>query len=85
MSRIRKSKLSVVLVLAAALLVLPLPWTEEDEAGAMTRCGTEFIYYSDASLTEVVGVFTWLPESCGCQFFSWGTFSPYKTVGDSYC
>jgi hypothetical protein len=72
--------LALVLGLAAALLP-GIAGTAE----ASTRCGTEFYYYSDASLTEVVGVRGWLPEECACQFYSWGVITPYKTVQDSYC
>jgi len=77
------------LILAAALLLVLLalstPLTYVEEVDAATRCGTEITYYADASLTEVVGVYGWLPMTCGCQSYSWGTFSPYRTVDDSFC
>lgn len=72
--------LAFLIALAAAFL----PGLDR-EAEAATRCGTEFYYYSDASYTEVVGVWLWLPEACGCQSYSWGTFTPYRTVQDSTC
>lgn len=72
--------LALVLGLAAALLPGAVGTAE-----AFTRCGTEFYYYSDASYTEVVGVYLWLPEECGCGFYHWGTITPYKTVQDSTC
>jgi hypothetical protein len=55
------------------------------EPAAADRCGTEFIYYSDASFTEVVGVRGWLPYECNCQFYSWGSITGFSEVVDSYC
>jgi len=31
------------------------------------------------------GAARWLPMTCGCQSYSWGTLSPYRTVDDSFC
>lgn len=72
--------LMLVLVALATVLVLATP-----EPAAADRCGTEFIYYSDATYTEVVGVRGWLPYSCNCQSYSWGSISIYREVTDSYC
>ena len=72
----------VIVFLVAAGFGASLPSAAE----AQTRCGTEFQYYSDASLTELVGVRGWLPyPSCGCQFYSWGVITVHKIVLDSYC
>ena len=79
----RKAVVALVLVFvvtAAVAALVPAP------AEAQTRCGTEFQYYSDASLTELVGIRGWLPyESCGCQFYTWGVITVHKVVLDSYC
>lgn len=72
----------VVLALAALATVLSLA---VPAPAAADRCGTEFIYYSDASLTEVVGIRGWLPYSCNCQYYYWGDTTPYKEVTDSWC
>ncbi len=83
-TRIRKwlrwTILGAVLATAASV---PMP-TQEAEA-AFTRCGTEIFYYSDASLTTIVGATIWLPEACGCAYFTWGTFSPHRVIQDSTC
>ena len=78
---------SKVLVFAAVFAVAALVGgalaPSPSEAG--TRCGTEFQYYSDATYTELVGVRGWLPEECGCQFYTWGSLSVYKLTEDSWC
>ena len=72
----------VIVFLVAAGFGASLPSAAE----AQTRCGTEFQYYSDATYTELVGIRGWLPyESCGCQSYGFGDFTPYKIVLDSYC
>jgi hypothetical protein len=80
--RIALTVLGLTFLLAFVFALLP---GAGGEAEASTRCGTEFYYYSDATYTEVVGVWGWLPTSCGCQSYSWGTITPYRTVQDSYC
>lgn len=74
--------LGLALVLGLAVALVP---GTAGTAEASTRCGTEFYYYSDATYTDVVGVYLWLPEECGCGFYSWGEITPYKTVQDSTC
>ena len=64
---------------AAALLVTP------GELEARTKCGTTFEYYSDATFTNLVGVRSWLPSSCGCDFSSWGSITIHRLTLDSSC
>lgn len=73
--------LALTLLVSAAVI---LPGTD-GEAQSFTRCGTEIHYYSDPELTVLVGVYGWLPTHCGCQSYSWGTISPYRTYEDSFC
>lgn len=77
-----KKALSVVLMLAALTAVLTLAAPTPASAD---RCGTEFIYYSDSTYTEVVGVRGWLPYNCNCQSYGWGSLSVYREVTDSWC
>lgn len=77
-----RNVVAVVLALMALATVLVLAFPKTASAD---RCGTEFIYYSDASFSEVVGVRGWLPYSCNCQFYSWGSLSTYSEVQDSWC
>lgn len=76
-----------LLVLAAAFLLAAIVGGAFAPAPteATTRCGTEFLYFSDASHTELVGVWGWLPMSCSCQSYQWGTFSAHRVVQDSWC
>lgn len=77
-----KKALSVSLLLAALTVALTLAVPAPASAD---RCGTEFYYYSDATYTEVVGVWGWLPYHCNCQSYMWGEITPYKEVRDSWC
>jgi hypothetical protein len=77
--RIRLAVLAIAVLAAIFAAYTPAP------SQAQTRCGTEFIYYSDDTFTEVVGVRGWLPDYCGCQFYSWGCITSYREVTDSYC
>ncbi|HET9225869.1 MAG TPA: hypothetical protein VFR31_04340 [Thermoanaerobaculia bacterium] len=77
-----KKVAAVVLTLTALATVLVLAFPETASAD---RCGTEFLYFSDASYSEVVGIRGWLPYSCNCQFYTWGEITIYKVVQDSWC
>lgn len=88
MDRLRSRRtLAVVhaVLITLALLVFATPFASEEATAATTRCGTEIVFYSDASHTQVVGVWGWLPEKCNCQSYQWGTLSAYREYLDSYC
>ena len=74
-----------LLLLASLVLSVAAVVSLSEPAEAQTRCGTEFYYYSDPGMTDLVGVFLWTPWSCGCTFHSWGTFGPYREVRDGFC
>ncbi len=77
---------SVALVLTfaavAAAAAFLVPQTTDAQQG---RCGLEFIYYSDASHTDVVGYRAYEPPECGCTLYSWGTISVHKEIFDFFC
>lgn len=76
-----KSKLKKAgLVLALATLAVVLGFADPEPVAAV-NCGTETVYYSDASFTVVVGVQGWRWPKCGCGFYSFGTTSPYSVTG----
>ncbi|HEV2855193.1 MAG TPA: hypothetical protein VHC97_20535 [Thermoanaerobaculia bacterium] len=52
--------------------------------GQTTRCGTE-IHYWDSTFTDNIGMRAWLPSSCGCTFYGWGSTSSYRTFENSVC
>ena len=87
MSRLRRLSINprvvkaalVVFVLATAVVISLATPAYAD------RCGTEFLYFSDGTFQEVVGIRGWLPYNCACQFYTWGTITIYKIVQDSYC
>lgn len=55
-------------------------------AEAMTRCGTEHLYYADPAKTQLIGSQIWQPYTCGCRLVEWGSISFYRTVNDyPYC
>lgn len=67
-------------VTAVALVMLsPLP------SSALGKCGLEFHYYSDPGLTNPIGMRGYLPESCGCGSYGWGSTSAYRETYDSTC
>jgi hypothetical protein len=83
MSKLKKSRLSirmVSLVLALATLAVVLGFAVPEPVAAV-NCGTETIYYSDASHTTTVGVQGWRWPKCGCGFYSIGSTSPYSVTG----
>ena len=83
MSKLKKSGLStrmVSLVLALATLAVVLGFAVPEPVAAV-NCGTETIYYSDASHTTHVGVQGWRWPKCGCGFYSIGSTSPYSMTG----
>jgi hypothetical protein len=76
-----KSKLKKAgLVLALATLAVVLGFADPEPVAAI-NCGTETVYYSDASFTVVVGVEGRRWPKCGCGFYSFGTTSPYSVTG----
>jgi hypothetical protein len=73
-------------VVLAALLVLALTGVfAAGSPAAAERCGTEIYYFSDASHTTDVGLRGWLPSSCGCASYGWGSISLYREIYDSVC
>jgi len=83
MSKLKKSGLSVrmvALVLALATLAVVLGFAVPEPVAAV-NCGTETIFYSDASHTTQVGLQGWRWPKCGCGFYSIGSTSPYSVTG----
>jgi hypothetical protein len=83
MSKLKKAGLSVrviSLVLALASLALVLGFAGPEPVAAL-NCGTETVYYSDASFTVQVGLRGWHWARCGCQPYGWGVTSPYSQSG----
>jgi hypothetical protein len=83
MSNLKKSGLSirlVSLVLALATLAVVLGFAVPEPVEAV-NCGTETVYFSDASHTTTVGVQGWRWAKCGCGFYSIGSTSPYSLTG----
>jgi hypothetical protein len=75
-----------LLLLLAALAVTAVALAPAPAALAVTeRCGHEIDYYSDATYTHLVGMQTWLPTTCACQYFHSGTFSRFSKVILSVC
>ena len=87
MSRLRKiftGRVRLAVLVIAALATTFAAYTPAPSQ-AQTRCGTEFDYYSDETFTDLVGVRGWLPDSCGCQSYSWGSTTVFRIVTDSFC
>jgi hypothetical protein len=83
MSKLKKAGLSVRViwsVLALVSLAVVLGFAAPRPAAAL-NCGTETVYYSDASHTTTVGVQGWRWPKCGCGFYSLGSTSPYSVTG----
>ena len=83
MSKLKKAGLRVrviSLVLMLATLAVVLGFADPEPVAAV-NCGTETVYYSDASFTTIVGVQGWRWPKCGCQFYSFGSTSPYSVTG----
>lgn len=69
----------IMVVLAlAALLALPV----DSEA---VGCGAGWLYYSDASHTDLIGERYHYPEECGCDFVGWGQTSAYRDFASPSC
>lgn len=76
---------AVALVVAVFATAFTLGFVVAPQADAMTKCGTQFKFYSDATLTTQVGAMVWWPESCACYFHSWGSTTVYRVVEDATC
>jgi len=74
-----------LLLLASLVLSVAAVVSVTEPVEAQTRCGTEIYYYSDPGMTNLIGVYVWTPWSCGCNFYSWGSVSPYREVLDGFC
>jgi Family of unknown function (DUF6289) len=71
---------ALIVLLALALLLSGAP--SGPTASATTRSGHEFIYYSDATYTTVVGVQVWCSNG---SHSGWGQVTPYYKIEPSGC
>lgn len=74
-----------LLLLASLVLTVAAVVSVTEPAEAQFRCGTEHYYYSDPGMTNLVGLQVWTPWSCGCNYYSWGTITPYREILDGFC
>jgi hypothetical protein len=74
------------LLLLTELAISAAALTAGQPVGAqIERCGHEIDYYSDATFTHFVGMQTWLPTNCACQYFHSGTFTSFRIITTSIC
>ena len=71
-----------LLALAAILVFALLMAGAPRSSSATTRSGHEFIYYSDATYTTVVGVQVWCSNG---SHSGWGRITPYDKIEPSGC
>lgn len=69
-----------VMVVLALAVVLGLPVDSE-----AVGCGAGWLYYSDASHTDLIGERYHYPEDCGCDFVGWGQTSTYRDFASPGC
>ncbi len=79
--RFRKTLLGLG-ALAAILVVFLLP---AESSEARFRCGTKMTFFSDATLSQIVGVLEYTPMRCGCVLNTWGQLTPYRALEDTSC
>ncbi len=78
--RRRHAVLGVLMGVLALALVLGTP-SESPALG----CGFGWIVYNDSSMSQVIGARFWYPESCGCEFVNWGSFTGYRVYRSFSC
>lgn len=78
----RRRSLAAALVMAALALVIVLGTPVDSEA---LGCGFGWIVYADSSMSQVIGARFWYPDTCGCEFVSWGSFTGYRVYTSFAC
>jgi Family of unknown function (DUF6289) len=74
----KRRLLPLAAIFAFAVLMAGAPRSST----AATRSGHEFIYYSDATYTTVVGVQVWCNNG---SHSGWGRITPYDKIEPSGC
>jgi hypothetical protein len=78
----RRRSLAVGLLMAALALLIVLGAPADSEA---LGCGYGWIVYNNSSMSQVIGARFWYPETCGCEFVSWGSFTGYRVSTSFAC
>ncbi len=73
-----KRRLLLAAIVAFAALMAGAPRSST----ATTRSGHEFIYYSDATYTKIVGVQVWCSNG---SHSGWGQVTPWDKIEPSGC